>query len=53
LGNESDALATTYYGGEFASGVARENLVAFQFHPEKSSGTGLRILDNFAGMCAS
>jgi glutamine amidotransferase len=51
LGDEGDALTTTDYGLEFASGVARDNLAAFQFHPEKSSKTGLRILDNFAGMC--
>lgn len=44
-------LAQTEYGLDFASGVARENLVAFQFHPEKSSSTGLQLLDNFAAMC--
>ena len=41
-------LTVTAYGGDFASGVADRNLVAFQFHPEKSSSSGLRILDNFA-----
>lgn len=51
LGDEGDVLTMTDYGLEFASGVARDNLMAFQFHPEKSSKTGLRILDNFAGMC--
>jgi glutamine amidotransferase len=51
LRDEKDALTMTDYGLDFASGVARDNLVAFQFHPEKSSKTGLRILDNFAGMC--
>ena len=51
LGDEDDALTMTDYGLNFASGVARDNLVAFQFHPEKSSKTGLRILDNFARMC--
>jgi imidazole glycerol-phosphate synthase subunit HisH len=44
-------LAMTDYGSTFSSGVARENLVAFQFHPEKSSSLGLRILENFASMC--
>jgi glutamine amidotransferase len=48
---EELALTRTEYGLEFASGVARENLVAFQFHPEKSSSMGLRILDNFARLC--
>ena len=48
---EEHALTVTEYGLEFTSGVARKNLVALQFHPEKSSSTGLRILDNFARMC--
>ena len=50
--NPDDRLTVTGYGIEFASGVARDRLVAFQFHPEKSSASGLRILDNFARMCA-
>lgn len=44
----SDVLTTTEYGVTFASGVARENLAAFQFHPEKSSTLGLRLYENFA-----
>lgn len=43
----SVVLTTTEYGVEFASSVARGNLYAMQFHPEKSSGLGLRILENF------
>ena len=38
---------TTTYGTEFASVVARGNLVATQFHPEKSGEVGLRLYDNF------
>jgi len=38
---------TTSYGAEFASSVARGNLFACQFHPEKSQRVGLRLLDNF------
>lgn len=38
---------TTVYGIEFASVVARDNLVASQFHPEKSGRPGLRLLENF------
>lgn len=39
--------ATTDYGVSFASAIARENLFAVQFHPEKSADAGLRLLENF------
>jgi imidazole glycerol-phosphate synthase subunit HisH len=39
---------TTDYGGPFVSSIARGNLFATQFHPEKSQKVGLRILENFA-----
>ncbi|MCG7981811.1 MAG: imidazole glycerol phosphate synthase subunit HisH [Candidatus Thiodiazotropha lotti] len=39
--------ATTDYGVSFASAIARENLFAVQFHPEKSADDGLRLLKNF------
>jgi glutamine amidotransferase len=39
---------TTPYGPEFASSVARDNVFACQFHPEKSQQVGLRLLDNWA-----
>jgi glutamine amidotransferase len=45
--DSGDICATTTYGYEFASGVLRDNLVAFQFHPEKSGRPGLKLLDNF------
>ncbi len=40
-------IATTEYGVKFSSIVAKKNLFATQFHPEKSSKTGLTILKNF------
>jgi glutamine amidotransferase len=43
-----DALGRTEYGVVFASVVARDNVVATQFHAEKSGRLGLRLLDNFA-----
>ena len=41
---------TTHYGIEFVSGICRENLFAFQFHPEKSQQLGLSILKNFGDL---
>ena len=40
-------LGSTDYGMRFCSAIARKNLVAVQFHPEKSGRPGLRILENF------
>ena len=40
-------VGTTDYGVEFASVVGRDNLVATQFHPEKSSRWGLAVYANF------
>ncbi|MBU6302878.1 MAG: imidazole glycerol phosphate synthase subunit HisH [Verrucomicrobia bacterium] len=44
---ETDIACRTSYGFEFASGVRRGNVVATQFHPEKSQDVGLRLLRNF------
>ncbi|MHA6203913.1 imidazole glycerol phosphate synthase subunit HisH [Dyella soli] len=41
------ALATTDYGGEFASVIARGNFHGMQFHPERSATVGARLLQNF------
>ena len=45
-------LGTAVYGTEFASVVARRNVYGAQFHPEKSGPDGLRLLANFAALCA-
>ncbi len=40
-------VGTTDYGQVFASAVARDNIFATQFHPEKSAGAGLQLYKNF------
>ncbi|MGH3086359.1 MAG: imidazole glycerol phosphate synthase subunit HisH [Rubrobacteraceae bacterium] len=46
---EGDLLGTSDYGGSFCAAAGRESLVAVQFHPEKSSGAGLKLYENFLG----
>jgi len=40
--------AQTNYGGDYCSAIAKDNVLAVQFHPEKSSKAGLDLLDKFA-----
>jgi glutamine amidotransferase len=49
----SDLLGSAAYGERFACAAERENVFGVQFHPEKSSAAGLRLLSNFAGICAT
>lgn len=42
-----EVIATCDYGGPVTAAVARDNVWATQFHPEKSAATGLAILANF------
>lgn len=43
------ASTTTTYGIPFVSSIWKENIVACQFHPEKSQSVGLRLIKNFGG----
>ena len=45
--NRQDIICTTDYGIEIPAIVGRNNIYGCQFHPEKSSDIGLRILQNF------
>jgi glutamine amidotransferase len=48
----ADVVGTSEYGERFVSVVERGNVMAVQFHPEKSSRDGLRMLRNFARLAA-
>ena len=48
VADEGVVATTTDYGRPFVSSVAFENVLATQFHPEKSQAVGLTMLDNFA-----
>ena len=45
--DKSHILSTTNYDLDFASALYKDNIAAVQFHPEKSSKMGLRLLENF------
>lgn len=42
-----NVLTTTSFSQEFTSGIFKNNVAGFQFHPEKSQPSGLKILKNF------
>ncbi len=46
----SVVLTTTDYGAEFVSSIQTGNIIATQFHPEKSGNAGQQILNNFLSM---
>jgi glutamine amidotransferase len=48
VANEADSLLKTQYGLTFDSGIHRDNIYGFQFHPEKSHKFGMRLLSWFA-----
>jgi glutamine amidotransferase len=50
--DESDVLGTAEYGERFVCAVERPPLFGVQFHPEKSSAAGLRLLSNFSEICS-
>ena len=43
-------LTTTGYGMDFTSSIMKDNIMACQFHPEKSQKSGLKVLENFSRM---
>jgi glutamine amidotransferase len=49
----ADVVGTSEYGERFVSVVERDNVMAAQFHPEKSSLDGLQMLRNFAAVAVA
>ncbi len=45
--NQNQTIGTTHYGQDFTCAIAKDNLFAVQFHPEKSQNNGLTLLKNF------
>ena len=48
--NNTNVLATAYYGEEFTCSIQRDNIYGVQFHPEKSHKFGMKLLKNFGDM---
>ena len=51
--DDSVVVAETEHGGRFASLVASERIIGFQFHPERSGDDGLRMLRNAIALVAA
>jgi len=49
-GNKEDVAASTEYGVKIHAAVEHDNIFACQFHPEKSSDVGLKIIKNFTSL---
>lgn len=47
---EEEVAATTFYSARIHASVEKDNIFACQFHPEKSSAVGLKILENFIAL---
>ncbi len=50
--SDEELIGTASYGGRFACVAGREDVYGVQFHPEKSSSAGIRLLQNFVGICS-
>lgn len=48
--DKDNILSIVEYGGRLTASIAKDNIIATQFHPEKSQETGLRLIGNFLGI---
>jgi glutamine amidotransferase len=46
--DKDESISNTVYGTAFDSIICKKNIIGVQFHPEKSHGTGLTLLNNFS-----
>lgn len=53
LENTADELCATNYGFTFSSGIKKENIIGFQFHPEKSHKFGMILFNNLVNQLVS
>jgi len=47
---KENVLCSTEYGIKFHSGISKGNIFGFQFHPEKSHDSGIKLLKNFVNL---
>jgi glutamine amidotransferase len=45
--NRDQEVVTANYGYQFAAGIAEDNIMGMQFHPEKSHKYGMQLMRNF------
>ena len=50
VNDPAHVTATVWHGGSFTASVRKDNVYGVQYHPEKSQGTGLKVVENFVSI---